>query len=105
MSHYIGSTQTATASQSISQEFEQFFSTASDQLTDNVPWGDILTHKSDKSIRIYFQNVHGITSDNNWHKWEHSVVSMHQRQVDVCCFDETNIKWTKNTQNRALKIL
>ena len=105
MSQSYGSTQAATVSQSISQEFEIFFSTDPGQLTDNVHWGDVFKHKSDKSIRIYFQNVHGITSDNNWHKWEHSVVSMHQRQVEVCCFAETNIKWTENAHNRALKIL
>ena len=68
-------------------------------------WGDVCNNKSDKSIRIYFQNVHGITLDYYWHKWEQSVVSMHQRQVDVCCFAETNIKWTKNAHHRAIKIL
>ena len=84
MSQSYGSTQAATVSQSISKEFETFFSTGTGQLTDNEHWGDVFKHKSDKSIRIYFQNVHDIKSDNNWHKWEHSVVSMNQRQVDVC---------------------
>ena len=95
MSNSYGSTQAATVSQSISQEFETFFSVDPSQLTENVPWGDVCNNNSDKSIRIYFQKVHGITSDNNWHKWhklEQSVLSTHQRQVDVCRFAETNIK-------------
>ena len=88
-----------------SQEFDKFISTDPSQLTENTHWGDAFTTKSDKSIRTYCQNIHGITSDNKWHKWEQSVVFMHKRQVDVCCFAETNIKWTKNAQQRAKQIL
>ena len=52
-----------------SQEFDNFISTDPSQLTENTHWGDACMTKSDKSIRIYFQNIHGITSDNKWHKW------------------------------------
>ena len=61
MSQSYGSTQAATASQSISQEFETFFSTDPGQLTENVHWGDVIHSKPDKRIRIYYQKIHGIT--------------------------------------------
>ena len=59
---------------SISQEFDSFISADPRQLTENVNWGDVYYNKPDKSIRIYYQSIHGITSNNTWHKWEQSVV-------------------------------
>ena len=79
---------------SISQEFDSFIIVKPHHLTENVHWGDAIHSKPDHSIRIYYQNIHGITSDNTLDKWEQIVLSMHQRHIDVCCFAEKNIKWT-----------
>ena len=54
---------------SVSQDFESFIAATLITLRDNVHWGDVLQGKTNQSIRIYFQNFHGITSDNMWDKW------------------------------------
>ena len=73
-------------------DVETFFDSDPSPLKDNEYWGHYLGDKKKQSIRIYYQNIHGITSDNTWDKWERSVVSMHNKNIDVCCFAETNIK-------------
>ena len=53
---------------SIFQNFDSFIAADPTRLTDNVHWGDVLEEKINNSIRIYYQNIHGITSDNTWDK-------------------------------------
>ena len=77
-----------------SQYFETFFDASAIQLKENLPWGNELGDKNNQLIRIYYQNIHGIMPENKWHKWEHSVVDMHNKLIDVCCFAKTNIKLT-----------
>ena len=88
-----------------SQDFKTFFDAAATPLHENAHWGNELGDKDNQLIRIYYQNIHGIMPENKWHKWEHSVVDMHNKHIDVCCFSETNIKWTPNAQYRAAQIL
>ena len=95
----------AAESGSVTQAFDSFLDEDPKPYTENIPWGDVIHSAPNQSIRVYYQNIHGITSANKWDKWEHSVVSLHQRHVDVCCFSETNINWTENAKYKAAKIL
>ena len=71
----------------------------------NEPWGDQFCHKSVNTIRVYFQNIHGILYQKSWNKWKEIVDMLHQHDVDVAGFVETNINWSPTNCSTARSIL
>jgi hypothetical protein len=60
---------------------------------DNLPFGDIMQHKSPQDIRIYFQNINGIYRYKSWKSFSQSCQLLKQCEIDSIAVAETNIKW------------
>ena len=56
-------------------------------------------------MRIYFQNINGIKSYQNWHKWCDSLTEIHRNKVDIIGFAETNVNWNPIRTKRAQSLL
>jgi hypothetical protein len=68
---------------------------------DNYPSGDLITQaKQKETLRIYFQNINGI-SKNNWLEWQHAASLIAKHDIDVFGCAETNILWTESTRKFA----
>ena len=79
---------------------------SNDSISDkNEPWGDPLCSKPVNTIRVYFQNIHGILYQKSWNKWKEIVDMLHQQEVDVAGFVETNINWSPTNCSTARSIL
>jgi hypothetical protein len=46
-------------------------------------------------MRIYFQNVYGVSPKDNWSDMNDYYLEMKKRQVDIFGFAETNVAWTR----------
>ena len=49
----------------------------------NKGWGNDLNKKQAGNLRIYFQNINGITTNHSWDKWHQCVQEMEQNKVDI----------------------
>ena len=58
-------------------------------------WGDNLTHKEYRTIRVYFQNINGLPSNDHWDEWNHVTSHLKRTRADIDGFNEPDIKWTK----------
>ena len=67
----------------------------------NLPWGYDITTKSANSIRLYFQNIRGLSTKYIWSEWNSIQDHLHHHQVDIFGFAETNIPWTPTTKHLA----
>ena len=63
--------------------------------TSNQAWGYPLTPKTNKTLRIIFQNINGVQSNINWNKRRDIVAKMSANQVDIMGLAETNINWNQ----------
>ena len=57
-------------------------------------WGDDMPTKDSRTLRIYFQNINGLPTNDDWAEWHHIVTYMKALEVDICGFVEPNINWT-----------
>ena len=57
-------------------------------------WGDDMPTKDSRTLRIYFQNINGLPTNDDWAEWHHIVTYMKDLDVDICGFAEPNINWT-----------
>ena len=53
-------------------------------------------------VRIYGQNVNGISYTNDYAEWEIALDHLHNKQVDVACFSEINLATEKPEVKYAL---
>lgn len=60
---------------------------------DNVAYGDNIERKQDGTLRIYYQNIHGIKKSNTWHDYQYSLTILKKWKVDIMAYSETNINW------------
>ena len=68
-------------------------------------WGDTMEMKSNRTLRVYFQNINGIPSHDQWAEWNHIVSYLKSKQIDVTGLAETNLKWTKQQTATAKRYL
>ncbi len=80
-----------------------YFSTPNHIHSPVEPWGDDITTKSANSIRLYFQNIRGLSTKYIWSEWNSIQAHLHTNQVDIFGFAETNIPWTPTTKHLALQ--
>ena len=71
----------------------------------NEPWGDSFSQKPDNTIRVYFQNIHGLFHQQSWNKWKEIVDMCHHHSIDVAGLVETNINWSPSNCHTAQSIL
>lgn len=71
-------------------------------LKENIPLGDTITTKQPNAIRFYFQNIRGAKKKNTWHDWENSVNYLHDHEVDIMGYAETNLAWNDLHQRTAI---
>ena len=62
------------------------------------PWGDNSGNKSADSIRLYFQNIRGLSTKHIWSEWNNLQDCLQSHEVDIFGFAETNIPWTPTTK-------
>ena len=76
--------------------------TASQQLKDNVTWGDEVTEKQPQITRIYSQNVNGIRFEKDGGQFN-ELCKIHQEvQADVLCIQEHNLDTTQHTVKHTI---
>lgn len=79
--------------------------TTPDNLQHNHPTGDVMSKsKQDNIMRIYYQNING-ASTNEWMDWERAAKTTVAKQIDITGYVETNVHWTTNLHNYAIKLL
>jgi hypothetical protein len=64
----------------------------------------IATLKEQHTIRLYFQNINGI-SKNNWHDWKDAAAQIANLHIDVFGCAETNIAWTEPKRKYAQQMI
>ena len=52
-------------------------------------------HTKEGTIRIYRQNVNGVSYFENYGEWEIVLENLHEKQVDIACLTEMNLDLTK----------
>ena len=64
----------------------------------NEPFGDKMTQSSrwpnsnrERIIRVYSQNVNGISARSDYSEWEILLDCLHEKQVDIACLTEVNL--------------
>ena len=70
-------------------------------INSNESWGDSFTLKTDNTIRVYFQNIHGLFHQQSWNKWKEIVDMCHHHHIDVAGLVETNLNWSPSNCNTA----
>jgi len=68
---------------------------ATDETTTNhEQWGNIAHHeKTPGTIRILLCNVDTLSIGNDCLAWEAAAKALQEYQVDIACFQETNVNW------------
>jgi hypothetical protein len=67
----------------------------------NIPIGNSILSKNPDSTRLNFQNIHGCKRGKTWHDWISAAKYLHDTQVDVIGYAETNINWTPSIIKEA----
>ncbi len=63
-------------------------------------WGDKLIKKSLSHLRLYFQNIHGLKTDDLLTDWNDVRSHMKENEIDVFGMAETNIDWNPSIRNK-----
>jgi len=63
-------------------------------------WGDKLIKKSESHLRLYFQNIHGLKTDDLLTDWNDVLSHMKANEIDVFGMAETNIDWNPSIRNK-----
>lgn len=67
----------------------------------NEPHGDCTAIKDKDHDRWYLQNVHGISTEDDWMQWKMILAALHERQVDGFSIIEPNLNWTPENTHTA----
>ncbi len=73
----------------------------SDTNQDNNYWSNPLQQKSRNNILLYFQNIHGLSTQHIWTDWHSLIHNMNLNEIDIFGFAETNIPCTPTTRHIA----
>ena len=63
-----------------------------DELTRSRSWPD---RTNDNIIRIYGQNINGISRYTEYNEWEIMLDELHKQQIDIACLTELNLDVNK----------
>ena len=63
------------------------------QTKKNAVWGDMIKEKKSRTLRLYFQNINGLSSTELYEDWIDIAQTMEDKQVDIYGLAETNIAW------------
>ena len=56
-------------------------------------YGNAITHKSEQTVRLFFQNVHGLSSSSGSEDYRYLLHSLQSFQIDVAGLAETKTCW------------
>ena len=73
------------------------FDTKDDQnipIGNNEKWGDDIKEKNERTLRLYFQNINGLSTAELTEDWMDIYTIMEDHNVDIYGLAETNITWT-----------
>ncbi len=74
--------------------------------TDSNHWGDpILKEKGDGIIRVLSRNVDTLSIGDDCLAWEAAAQALHEYQVDIASFQETNVNWNPAILRKIQQIL
>ena len=77
---------------------------------DQLKWSRHWPEQTENGIiRIYGQNINGISQHKEYNEWEIILEEIHNQQIDISCFTEVNLDLTKATvkyklQEKATKL-
>ena len=74
-----------------------------DEMIHNTMWPK---QQKQGTIRVYGQNINGVSYFDNYSEWQIILESLHERQIDIACLTEVNLDVTKpavryNLQEKA----
>ena len=72
------------------------------KLEEDCHQGHTIRHKNKNEIRIYTQNIDGISTKHPTDHFHQMMQTMVDREVDIVGFSETNIEWTDPHINQQL---
>ena len=84
---------------------KEFFLHTDTEFDPNDAWDDSIEQKCSHSIRLYFENVHGLKPSANWNKWCDMLSALRTHQVDIIGFAETNVNWNPILARRAQAVV
>ena len=58
----------------------------------NEYWGDKMDTKPTGTLRVYYQNIHGLFHNNSWDKCKQIIDMINKNEINVAGFTETNLK-------------
>ena len=76
-----------------------YFDTVHNDTPDNSIWGDIMKPKDNTILRLYFQNVNGLSTTDLVEEWIDILHQMEKIGADIYGLAETNIKWTPSVKS------
>jgi hypothetical protein len=68
---------------------------------ENIEFGDTMKIKEANTIRLYFQNIRGCKKNNSWKDWQYATKYLHDNQVDIIGYAETNLFWDAKSKQEA----
>lgn len=68
---------------------------------ENIECGDTFHIKEENTTRIYFQTIRGCKKSNSWKDWQYATKYLHDNQVDIIGYAETNLYWDERHQQQA----
>ena len=71
----------------------------------HLHWGNRMEPKDERTLRLYFQNINGLPTNDNWAEWNYITSYWKPNKIDIAGLAETNLKWTKQTTATARKHL
>jgi len=79
---------------------------AEDNIIHQDHWGDPVQYeKTPGTIRILSRNVDTLSISDDCLAWEVAVKALQEYQVDIACFQETNVNWNPAILHRIRQIL
>jgi hypothetical protein len=86
--------------------YNDLLQTSISQTKENHQFGDLIsTHKLERNVRIYFQNVNSIYKFRSWNTLQEAISSLKQYEVDIIGFADTNVNWNLRLKNQVTNIL
>lgn len=62
---------------------------------------DIQIPPAPTSTRIYFQNINGARTYEQWDTWHRSIRKLKKYHIKICGIAETNIEWNQKTTEKS----
>jgi len=80
--------------------------TPAENIIHHEHWGDTVQHeKTPGTIRILSRNVDTLSISDDCLAWEAAAKALQEYQVDIACFQETNVNWNPAILHRIRQIL